>query len=152
MPKTNRHLATFKFWIPCHSFNFFLFTNLGFFLHIFHNYISSGVVGWERVGTTFPHLSALVALLRTVARNSSLGGLYVCAGRLYVRAGGAWHSNLTKVPLIYNVSYFNFRELGALFGGAEATKSPPWRRDWFRFFISISTCSAWSSINKLSRV
>ena len=88
MPKTNRHLATFKFWIPCHSFNFFLFTNLGFFLHIFHNYISSGVVGWERVGTTFPHLSALVALLRTVARNSSLGGLYVCAGRLYVRAGG----------------------------------------------------------------
>jgi len=36
---------------------------------------------------------------RTVARKSSIGGLYVCAGRLCVRAGGAWHSNLTNIPL-----------------------------------------------------
>ena len=28
---------------------------------------------------------------RTVARNSSIGGLCACAGGLYVRAGEAWH-------------------------------------------------------------
>jgi len=140
MPKTNRHSATFKFWIPCHSFNFFLFTNLGFFLHIFHNYISSGVVGWERVGTTFPHLSALVALLRTVARKSFLGELYVCAARLYVRAGGLdiriWQKSHWFIM-------FHTSILGAwsFFWGDELTKLPPTERlDWFRFFISISTC------------
>jgi len=63
-------------------------------------------------------------LARTVARKSSIRGLYVCAGVLYVHAGGldvcvgwACHSNLTKIPLIYNVSYFNLGGLCGLFGG-----------------------------------
>jgi len=53
---------------------------------------------------------------RTVARKSSIGGLYV-------RAGEGWHSNLTEIPLTYSVSYFN---LGAwsFFGGATPTKAP----------------------------
>jgi len=50
---------------------------------------------------------------------------------------GASHSKLTKVALIYNVSYFNFGGLGALFGGMSPAK-PPWRRDWFHFTISAS--------------
>ena len=36
--------------------------------------------------------------------------------RLYVCAGGAWHSNLTKFPLIYNVSFFNFGGLELCLG------------------------------------
>jgi len=51
---------------------------------------------------------------RTVARKPSIGGLYVCARR-------AWHSNLTKIPLIYNVPHVNLGRLRALFGGL----SPP---------------------------
>jgi len=47
---------------------------------------------------------------RNVARKSSIGGFYV-------RAGGVWHSNLTKNPVIYSVSYFNLVGLEALFGG-----------------------------------
>ena len=40
----------------------------------------------------------------------------------YDLCGGASHSNLTKIPLIYSVPYFNL-------GGAKPTKAPPWRRD-----------------------
>ena len=45
------------------------------------------------------------------------GGLYVCAE-------GAWNSKLTKVALIYKVSYFNLGGIGALFGGDKPTKAP----------------------------
>jgi len=38
---------------------------------------------------------------RPVARKSSIGGLYVCAGGFDIE-------NLIKTPLIYSVSYFNF--------------------------------------------
>ena len=37
--------------------------------------------------------------------------------------GGAWHSNLTKIPLIHSVT---FCSLGGL-----AHQILPWRRDWF---------------------
>ena len=62
---------------------------------------------------------------RTVGRTSSIGGLYICAGGLSVRARGAWHSNLTKIPLIHTVSYFNLRGLEALFEGLSPPKPPP---------------------------
>ena len=57
---------------------------------------------------------------RTVARKSTIEGFYVRAGgtRLCM---GTWHSNLTKIPLIYSVSCFDLGRLGALFGGL----SPP---------------------------
>jgi len=54
---------------------------------------------------------------RTVARKSSIEGLYVCAGGLTLK-------KLTKTPLIYSVSYFNLGGLGA-FGGASPPQ-PPW--------------------------
>jgi len=62
---------------------------------------------------------------RTVARKLSIGGLYV-------RAGGAWHSNLTKIPLIYSVPYFNLGGVGAFFGGISPQKPSPWQRDWLQ--------------------
>jgi len=37
---------------------------------------------------------------------------------------GAWHSNLTKIPLVYSVSHFNLGGLGALFGGLSPPKLP----------------------------
>jgi len=43
---------------------------------------------------------SLYRLLRTVDRESSIGGLYVCAG-------GCLSENLIKTQLIYSVSYFN---------------------------------------------
>jgi len=45
-------------------------------------------------------------------------------GGLYVRAGGAWHSNLTKIPLIYSVSYFNVGGLELCLGGLSPPKAP----------------------------
>jgi len=48
-------------------------------------------------------------LSRTVARKSSIGGLYVCAGALDIL-------KIDKTPLIYSVSYFNLGRLGAPFG------------------------------------
>jgi len=59
---------------------------------------------------------------RTVARKSSIGGIYVRAWRIYIRAEGAWHSNLTKISLSYSVSYFHFGGIGALFGGLNTPK------------------------------
>jgi len=57
---------------------------------------------------------------------------------------GAWHSNLTKSPPIYSVSYFN---LGAwsFVWGAKPTKAPPtWRRDWGECVnIAAITFSCW---------
>jgi len=50
-------------------------------------------------------------------------------GFMFVQ-GEALHSNSTKIPLIYSVSYFNLGGLGAVFGGLSPPK-PPWRRDCF---------------------
>jgi len=53
------------------------------------------------------------------------GGVYVCVGGLYVCAGGgAWRSNLTKIPHTDRVPYFN---LGGL-----AHYSSLWRWDCSR--------------------
>ena len=54
---------------------------------------------------------------RTVARKSSIG-------RLYVRARVGWHSNLTKIPLIYSVSYFSLGGLELCLGGLSPPKPP----------------------------
>jgi len=43
----------------------------------------------------------------------------------HICVGGAWHSNLTNIPLIYSVSYFNLGGLGALFGGDKPTNAAP---------------------------
>jgi len=37
---------------------------------------------------------------------------------------------LTKIPLPYSVSYFQFGGFRALFGWSKPTKAPPYRRDW----------------------
>ena len=47
---------------------------------------------------------------RIVARKFSTGGLGII--------------KLTKTPLIYSVSCFNFEGFGALYGGSKPTKSP----------------------------
>jgi len=54
---------------------------------------------------------------RTVGRKCSLEGLYFCAGRLDIK-------NLSKSPLIYTVSYFNFGAWGFVCRG-EAHQSIP---------------------------
>jgi len=64
-----------------------------------------------------------VSCTRTVARKSSIGGFTFARG-LYICVGGAWYSNLTKIPLIYIVSYFNLGGLGALFGGLSPPEPP----------------------------
>jgi len=49
---------------------------------------------------------------------------------------------LTKIPLVYGVSYFNFGGLGASFGGAKPSKAP--RGDWtaeFNLFEEKQTFS-----------
>jgi len=61
---------------------------------------------------------------RSVARKLSIGGLYVWAGGLNVRAWEAWHSNLTKNPLIFRVSYFNLWGLELCLGGLSPLKPP----------------------------
>ena len=61
--------------------------------------------------------------------NRVSGALRFCGG-LDVCAKGAWHSNLTKIPLIYNVSYFHLGVVKLCLGGDNPTsKSPPWWRD-----------------------
>jgi len=55
---------------------------------------------------------------RTVARKSSIDGLYVCAGRLDILKIDKNSTDLQRF-------LFQFGVLGA-FGGL----SPPWRRDW----------------------
>jgi len=67
-------------------------------------------------------------LHRTVARKSSKRGLYICAEGIDVCAGRAWHQNLTKIPLIYNISYFKLGGLELRLGRISAP-NPPWRRD-----------------------
>jgi len=54
-----------------------------------------------------------------------MGGIYVCAGGLYVRAGGGVDiQNLTKLPLTSVVSYFNLGVCGALFRGLSPPNPP----------------------------
>jgi len=53
----------------------------------------------------------------------SRGSLCLCGGALR-SCRGAWHSNLTKILLTYNVSYFNVGGLGTLFGGLSPPKPP----------------------------
>jgi len=48
--------------------------------------------------------------------NRVSGALRFCGG-LDVCAKGAWHSNLTKIPLIYNVSYFHLGVVKLCLGG-----------------------------------
>jgi len=61
--------------------------------------------------------------------------LRLCGGTLR-SCRGARHSNLTKVPLIYSVSYFNLGGIGAVFGGAKPTKAPRGDRTvWIAFNI-----------------
>jgi len=43
---------------------------------------------------------------------------------LYFRAWGAWHLNMTKLPLIYSVSYFNLGGLELCLGGLSPPNSP----------------------------
>ena len=47
--------------------------------------------------------------------------LHLCRGALR-SCRGAWHSNLTKIPLMYSVSYFNLWGLGAVFWGLNPPK------------------------------
>ena len=44
-------------------------------------------------------------------------GSFTFVRGLYVRAGGAWHSNLTKIPVIYSVYYFNLGGWSFVWGG-----------------------------------
>ena len=74
---------------------------------------------------------------RTVARKSSIGGLYVCAVGAFHSSRGAWHSNFTKIPLIYGVSYLNLGEHGAFFGGISPPKPPS--GDGTRRMLSLGT-------------
>jgi len=62
---------------------------------------------------------------RTVARKSSIGKLYVCAGGLDIQ-------KFDEIPLIYSVSYLNLGE--AWFEGAKRILL---RRDWFAPICSI---------------
>jgi len=55
---------------------------------------------------------------RTVAKVINRGASRLCcAGGLYVRARGAWHSNLANIPLTFSVSCFNL-------GGLSPPKPP----------------------------
>jgi len=51
--------------------------------------------------------------------------------------GGLDIIKLTKIPLIYTVSRFNFGGLGGMFGEAKPTKATPWRRDWVWLFDGV---------------
>jgi len=58
--------------------------------------------------------------------------------------GGGWHSNLTKIPLIHSVSYFNLRGLEAFWRGLNPPKPPPWRQDCWKQLAWISANKSWS--------
>jgi len=61
---------------------------------------------------------------RTVARTFSIGGLCSSAGGFSFVSEELDIIKLTKTPLIYSVSRFNLKGLGAFFGGY-AHQSPP---------------------------
>jgi len=68
---------------------------------------------WLWVTTT--HRSACGPMQNRRQKVINRGALRLC--------GGAWHSNLINLPLIYNAS-FSFAEPGALFGGINPPKPP----------------------------
>ena len=81
---------------------------------------------------------------RTVARKSSIGGLYVFSGELKRLCRGFERKNS------YCISYFNLGELGALFGGAKPTKAPPpWRRDCMARAMGANLTWAQSCLAKI---
>ena len=61
---------------------------------------------------------------RTVDRKSSLEGLYVHVGGLYVCAGEAWYLKFGKISndLQYSVSYFDLGGLVLCLGGGDGTE------------------------------
>jgi len=60
---------------------------------------------------------------RTVARKSSIGAVGLYGGTLS-SCRGAWHSNFTKIPPNYSVSYFNLGSLELCLGGLSPPKHP----------------------------
>jgi len=64
---------------------------------------------YARVLTSMP--------IRKVARKSSIGGLYVCAGELDI-------VNLIKIPVICSVSYLNLRGFVLCLEGLSPPKPP----------------------------
>ena len=66
----------------------------------------------------------MITSFRTIARKSSIGGFTFVRGALR-SCMGAWHSTLTKIPLIYAVSYFNLRGLELSLGGRISPPNPP---------------------------
>jgi len=63
---------------------------------------------------------------------------------------GDWHSNLTKLPIIYSVSYLKWGGLDLCLGGS-ATKALPWWRDWMFIYTYIYKIGAASVERCLSR-
>jgi len=74
---------------------------------------------------------------RTVARKSSIGGLYVCA-RDFTFVQEGLTSKVDKIPLIYSVSYFNLGGFELCLGELSEPK-PPWRRYWSRHYLHTRT-------------
>ena len=66
--------------------------------------------------TLFSQLTACVVDLERRQKVVNRGALRLCLG--------AWHSNLTKIQLMYSVSYFKLGGLGASFGGLSPSKPP----------------------------
>ena len=60
----------------------------------------------------------------TVVRESSIGGIYVCAAGLDIL-------KIDKTEMVYSVPYFNLWDLELCLGDS-AHQSPPWRRDWLQ--------------------
>jgi len=73
---------------------------------------------------------------RTVARKSSIGGLYVFSGGLERLCRG-----LKRKNSIYSISYFNLGVLGSFSGGAKPTKATPWRRGCHQTIVAVKSHS-----------
>jgi len=78
----------------------------------------AGCETWVRIVLKWPSLRNSNMATRTVARKSSIGGLYVRAGVVDIQIWQNFHQ-LT----VFHISIWVV--LGALFGGAKPTKSPP---------------------------
>jgi len=61
--------------------------------------------------------------------------------------GGDWHSNLTKISLIYSISYFNLGAWNFVWEGYAHQSPPPWRQDWFSPTKNMKTCF-WCDLQK----
>ena len=69
-------------------------------------------------------------IVRTVARTSSIGGLYVCAEVLNIL-------KIDKNRTDLQCFIFNIGELGALFGGAKPTKTPTRRLNIVKYELML---------------